>query len=213
LVNSAGVNNFLKDPLQAALNFSNSGFAIDLGGTYQFNDKWSMAASIINMGFIRWKDDVTNYSSNGSFTFEGIELESLFEDETFSFDELLDTLEENLGLKESHNAYNSPLVPRIYLSGSFSPRASSQINVLFYGEVFDGFQPAMAVHYQESFNKYFSLGISYSIKNKTYANFGMSTVVSFWKMQAFFVSDNFVGVFIPKKSKSVNFRAGINFRL
>ncbi|MEX0813466.1 MAG: DUF5723 family protein [Chitinophagales bacterium] len=213
LLNSAGVNNFLKDPLQAAFSFSNSGFAMDLGGTYQFNEKWSMAASIVNLGFIRWKDDVTNYSSRGSFTFQGIELESLFEEESFSFDELQDSLEANFGLKENQDPYTSHLVPRLYVSTAYSFRTTSQVSALFYGEIFDGFQPAMALHYQEQVNAYFSIGASYSIKNKTYANFGLSTVISYWKMQAFFVSDNFVSVFIPKRSKSVNFRAGINFRL
>ena len=45
-----------------------SGFAIDLGAVYQLNDDWSLSASIIDLGFINWKNSMLA-TTNGDKTF------------------------------------------------------------------------------------------------------------------------------------------------
>ena len=70
-VNTSGLGLLEEDQEAYIYNTQNTGFGIDLGGTYQLNDRISFAASVINLGAITWKEDARSYTSNGSFTFSG----------------------------------------------------------------------------------------------------------------------------------------------
>ena len=58
------------------LNTKNPGFAIDLGGEYQFNDKIKLFASLTDLGFIHWgnKDFRYNFYQDARFTWEGADI-------------------------------------------------------------------------------------------------------------------------------------------
>ena len=48
------------------------GLAFDFGATYQLNDAWTFSASVLDLGFISWKN-TTKGSMQNSFTFDGFE--------------------------------------------------------------------------------------------------------------------------------------------
>jgi outer membrane protein OmpA-like peptidoglycan-associated protein len=53
--------------------FSNYGFGLDLGATYQLLPQLQLSAAITDLGFIRWSNNTVNTSITKDFTFEGIE--------------------------------------------------------------------------------------------------------------------------------------------
>ena len=59
--NSRVLNNF--SPSSYLFNTKNSGFGIDLGANYLINNKWSISASLLDFGFIKWKENTNNYVS------------------------------------------------------------------------------------------------------------------------------------------------------
>jgi len=67
-VNTAGVDSASNKNESSILGFTpsrkNHGAAIDLGATYKLNDKFTFSASLIDLGFISWKQYTTNYISN-----------------------------------------------------------------------------------------------------------------------------------------------------
>ena len=59
---------------------SNNGFAFDVGGTYQVNDKLLVGISLIDIGSITWSNDVYGYQldpAKAKYTFEGINVQDL----------------------------------------------------------------------------------------------------------------------------------------
>ena len=61
------------------MNFGNMGMGIDLGATYKMDDKWTFGASVIDLGYIRFKGEENTRSfksinPEGSFTFQGIDI-------------------------------------------------------------------------------------------------------------------------------------------
>ncbi|MEM9824610.1 MAG: DUF5723 family protein, partial [Bacteroidota bacterium] len=71
---------------------SNKGFAIDLGLTYQLSERWQVAASVLDFGKITWKENTKNFVSQGNYTFKGIDLIEVIEDDSMAFENTLDTL-------------------------------------------------------------------------------------------------------------------------
>jgi hypothetical protein len=52
----------------------NLGIGVDLGATYEINEKWTASASILDLGAIFHKNDVESYQVTGEYTLDGIEL-------------------------------------------------------------------------------------------------------------------------------------------
>lgn len=68
------------------------GFAIDLGAVYQLNDNWSLSASIIDLGFINWNNNMLA-TTNGEKTFTTDEyIFNADDDEPNNFDDELDRI-------------------------------------------------------------------------------------------------------------------------
>ena len=44
------------------------------GSFYDYSDKIMLSASIIDLGFIRWKSNINRFEAEGSFTFQGFDL-------------------------------------------------------------------------------------------------------------------------------------------
>ena len=211
-VNTSGIDNFREEPLRATLNLKNKGVALDAGVAYRVH-KWEVAASIINYGFIRWQDDVTNYSNQGSLWYDGIGLDSYFDAGNFNFDNLLDSLKNTFRPKETRVHYRSKLVPETYFSLSYYPNPFLSVGALFYTDWLKDSQHAFTAYTNYAVNQVLKIGFSYSVKNQTYNNVGFALMMEAGKIQAFLVSDNFVNTLTPKSAKNVNFRWGINLQI
>lgn len=47
------------------------GMAVDLGGVYGINDDWTVSASVLDLGFINWSNDMAAENRSKSFIFDG----------------------------------------------------------------------------------------------------------------------------------------------
>ena len=47
------------------------GMAIDLGGVYEINEDWTVSASVLDLGFISWTNDMLAENRSKSFVFNG----------------------------------------------------------------------------------------------------------------------------------------------
>ena len=47
------------------------GMAVDLGGVYKINDDWTVSASLLDLGFISWSNDVQAVNLSDRFEFGG----------------------------------------------------------------------------------------------------------------------------------------------
>lgn len=197
------------DPVAYALNFNNVGFGFDLGGTFDLNEKISFAASVVDFGFISWKSDVTNYTSNNvTYNFNGVSFDQLTD--SAKRNEFVDTLKNKFAIKETNSSYTTTLTPKVYLSGSFKLTEKDKFGVLFYSEYYHRLRPALTLAYNRDFGNWFTGGITYSMFNGDFFNIGLGTGFKLGPVQIYTVQDNILGAFLPKSTNNYNIRFGIN---
>ena len=133
--------------------FRNPGFGIDVAVEYRFDEEFSAAAAIHDLGFIHWGknnlsmtsqlNDVGQFYDNGSFLFSGLDWEQI---QLISSDELyreqfLDTLKQYFQLELAPlEKYNTALNTNILLRGNYDlddqNRFSAQVQGCFWAADF-----------------------------------------------------------------------------
>ena len=195
----------------------NTGFAFDFGANYQLNEKISLNASIIDLGFIKWNDYTKSYSNNGEFNYSGIEIDAFADDQgarsddETSFDRVLDSLEEAMNIDTNTSSYSAPLTTRMYIGGNYAINERSQAGAILQAEVFQGnLLPSFTLLYNRKMTKWIGMGAAYTIINRSYNNLGVSLNFNPGPVQLYVVTDNLLGAFQPQHSRHMQVRFGIN---
>ncbi len=217
LVHTAGLNLLEEGESSYFLNRKNTGFGVDLGSTYRLDQKWSFAASVINLGFIRWKNDANSYRSQGSFTFRGIDNDSLFTSGKFNMDvtQLTDSITKTFEFKEDTKAYSTGLPTQLYLTSFYQLRPRTTASATLYTDFIGAgaFRRALALGIRQNVGKWLQVSTTYSLQAKAYNNlgFGFSLTSGGGGLQIYAVSDNIVGALNPGSARMTNVRTGFNF--
>ncbi|MGM0648005.1 MAG: DUF5723 family protein [Bacteroidota bacterium] len=203
----------LKDYL---MNTANRGVGIDLGFNYFVNEDFSVSASILDLGAIRF--DKNNYNYNNARTsvvFEGFDAydytgnnDSLIEED---IQNTLDSIADKFNIQESNNSYSMPLTTRFYLGGQYKINDRQKAGLLFRGQFFDdAFWPALTASYQRQFGRSLTMTASYSVAHNSYNNIGLGAALNMGALQFYMISDNWLAAIIPEKTKFFNLRFGFN---
>lgn len=201
------------DPVDFIFNSGNAGFAIDLGATYRLMDEVTLFASITDLGFIGWKEDVYNITMDGDFEFEGIDLSASLDhnDDSDPADNLLDSLQGIFNLDDTRNSFNRGLPARIYLGGSYELNQMLSFGLLSRSEIYNGrFEQAVTLSANSNLGRWLSASMSYSVMNNSYSNLGLGLALRGGGFQLYVVSDNLPAAFMPHRSKNANVWFGLN---
>lgn len=189
----------------------NMGIGLDLGATFDLNEKITVGASLVDIGRIKWKNNTYNYHSKGEYTFEGVDVSTLLNEDSIDFQSTIDTLQEVFGFQESRNAYTTALPAKAYVSGSYKITDFFKVGGLLYLErSAGGIRPAYSLNASANFRNIVAGGLTYTIVNNTYNNIGLHLNVKLGPVQLFAVTDNIVSAFKPYDSHNMNARVGIN---
>jgi outer membrane protein OmpA-like peptidoglycan-associated protein len=235
--NTAGVDSASQHHESSILGFTpsrkNNGAAIDLGATYKLNDKFTFSASLIDLGFISWRQYTTNYVSNnpGAIVhYNGVNLNQAINDSANfgkSVQNAGDSLANTFGVKQVHNSYTTMLTTQFYLGGNYWLNEKNNIGVVVNGRYADKqLHPALALSFNNKVGRWFSASLSYSMINRSYDNVGLGLAFT-GPVQLYVVSDNVISfllfdkyqtgtnssVLIPAYSKNINLRFGINITI
>ena len=221
LINTSGLdsNSFKNfNVANYAFKKKNSGAGIDLGGVYKFNDKFTFSASVIDLGFIRWKDAPTNYQSkdpNGTFTYQGIDATQFINNDSLTIGQAIqklgDSLSKTLKIDTVHHSYTTMLSTQIYLGANYAVTAKSNAGFLFYSQVFDkAIHPGVALSYNQRLGRWLCASASYSIYNRSFNNVGLGLALNAGPVQLYIVSDNVLGAIFPQHTKNLHIHFGIN---
>jgi hypothetical protein len=201
------------DPMDFVFNTRNSGFAIDLGVTYQIIEPVTFYASITDLGFINWKKDVYNFSMNGDFEIEGLNLTSSRNrnKDDDPADNLLDSLQGLFKISETQNSYTRGLPTMIYIGGKYEISPGFNFGLLSRSVLYHGrLEQAVSLSANSSMGRRLSASVSYSMMNNKYDNFGMGLSWRGAGLQLYLLTDNLNAVIIPHRSNSINIWAGLN---
>lgn len=216
-----------------ALHGRNPGAAIDGGITYKYNDKWHFSGAFNNIGFVRWKDNVTNHNIKQGYEFSGFNAlrDLLYWDTDASnyvdtvVSHQVDSLKNSAKYTETHNAYTTWLVPRFYFTGKFNMTKNTHIGLSCYLDYYKSVKPSFTLGVYQKVGRAFNVVGTYSVQYRKYNLLGLGLMVKAGPVQYYMVADNvlaplFVAKFtnsesgsstmIPYNVKSANFRFGIN---
>ena len=207
--------------------FYSPGFGIDLAAEYHFNDWFSLVAAVHDLGFIHWGisniemtskiNDMGQFYDNGSFLFNGMELDqlqSIISDESYR-ELFLDTLQQYFNIDfNTLGKYNTMLNTNALLRGNFDLDANNRISAQVQGRFMgNGFRPAMTLAYSGSFFKMLDVCATYTIMPDSYDNIGFGIAGVFNTFHIYLTTNNVIGLFKPMNASGLNAQAGIVFNL
>lgn len=187
----------------------NKGLAIDAGFVYQFSKcGLELSGSVSDLGFIRWKDNVSSYSGNSKgkvFEFKGITGLA-----AQSFEEIGDSLTNQFELKTLKDKPYTSFLPVKYLVAlSYSPHQKGKAGFIYqynYGYSFS------TIVYSLPMNDWLSLSASNTMYVSRFVNLGVGFEANFKKIQYFGAVEN-VHSFWLHKTQSLNILLGVNLKL
>ena len=221
-VNSVNLSNSFSNILQDFILANNHGAGVDLGVIYQYDDRLTFAASLIDLGFIRWKSNINSFETNGSIYFSGFDLRNYAGNQGNSdfLEVLIDTIRQSFRFETSQNPYFTSLTPKLYAGAMYQLTEKVNVSALTRTEFFDR-RPHFALTLAANYSPYpFLHGtLSYSIMNNRYDQLGFGIAVGNGPMQfyivsdhipVFYVRDSASGLIWPYSAQTMNFRLGMN---
>lgn len=196
----------------------NRGFALDLGGIYNYTDKITLNASITDLGLIIWKASVTQFKAKGAFTWSGLELS-----DTTDFNEIFTDLGDSL-----LNAYTfSPtdkskyalfLPTKLYIGGTYQLHEKVLLGVVNKTMILKK-KPHTSLTFSANLKplKFLTTTITYSMMDNTYNNLGFGLAIGKKGAQFYIATDkvpiNFAridGIPVPYSARTFDLQFGLN---
>lgn len=199
------------DIVSFLMNGKNKGFALDLGWIYKYSDNITLSASLLDLGFIRWKSDVNNIQISGSFDYTGTGLGSNFSSTDY-MTQLSDSVADAFNQTVTQDNYYSWLPTQIYLGGMYQYRPKLGIgavsrNVIYRNKLHSSFTLSANT---TIWNK-LSGSLSWSYLNNSYKNIGLGLAWHSRGIQFHMISDNVLGIIKPLDTRTLNLRFGFSF--
>ncbi len=214
----------------------NGGLAFDLGIEYTLNERFIFSASVIDFGFIKWKENPTILTQNATFTFSGLDIGKYIgslEDVQDGTDDLgsaimadmLDTLMTVFNPTVEQLEYSTGLNTKIYAGVNIIATDWLDFGLLYKGAIYNKkLYSSYTVSANANFFKGWSYTVSYSLMDGLANNIGLGLAYKLGPFQMYFLTDNFSAPFWAmnesemsdnwlKNTKRVNFSFGMNFLL
>lgn len=210
----------------------NSGLGIDLGATYQYDDKITLSASIIDLGYIKWDNRSFEVNYSTDYTYEGTDITGMIEgddttDVTF-MDELSDSLETALDQNPQSSPFRTNMYGKLYLGASYQLYPWLKFGVLSRTQVKNSsLRQQLTLSTNLKAWKLASFALSYTMMNNTYNNLGIGFSLKPGPLNFYLVADKaFYGLdkiesgddapldfpvsSVPHSLKNISFRFGFN---
>jgi len=199
------------DPMPSLFNFGNSGFGLDLGAAYQYNEKWNFNASIIDLGMINWKTNVKNYISNDvNYTFEGVDLNQALDSLDIG-STLSDTMQTIFKQTETTTAYKTALKTKFYLGSKYTFNDYFSASALMYNELIgQKYNVGFSVAGNINVKRWLGFTLNYSTYGRSFNNVGVGLNLKGGPIQTYIMTDNLTALISPQSAKHVHISFGLN---
>jgi len=204
----------------------NYGPGFDFGLTYQYSDKMSISASLLDLGFVYYTKDINNYHVVGDYTYEGVDIQ--FPNTYYDYwKELKDSFNENVYGEENSDNYISFRPTTLYTSLKYgmgdlthqdcenfmNPKNEYTSFVGLTG--FAQLRPVkvhlgISAFYEQKWSKRFYTKLNLTADNFSYTALGGGVVWNIGNLQLMITADNLLGLSDLAKSKKQSFQFGLN---
>jgi hypothetical protein len=199
-------------------NFANFGIGLDLGATYKLNDKISFSASLVDLGYIRWSNNVSSYKTNDfNYTFEGIDLKQYFsanDSSSTTLDAFADSLSAAFNVTKNTDSYTTSLYTKFYMGANYQLNSNINFGAVLLSEFIKGkYNPSLSLSTNFSLKSWLNATVHYAIYNKTFTNIGFGLSMRGGPMQWFIMTDNIFSFINPLNTRSVNISTGLSIAI
>ncbi|MCK4746262.1 MAG: hypothetical protein KAT15_04470, partial [Bacteroidales bacterium] len=138
-VSNVDVSNSFSNITRDYIFNKNHGGAIDLGVIYEYDDQLTLAASLIDLGLIRWGSNARRFDASASVDFAGFDLRAYTASggSTDFMEALIDSIIETFRFESSIQPYITTLIPKLYAGASYRVYPKLQVSALTRTEFFD----------------------------------------------------------------------------
>jgi len=205
-----------KDVKRIIMEHRNPGTAIDLGFKFVLNNKLNFYGSLLDIGFIHYKNNVNAVKASGEFYFDGINIQPAMVSKDDSLwraylDQLKDSVIKIFEPKLVKKAYNYWLAPKLCLGGTYTLNDKINFGVLWRGDIFlRRLHSGVTLSANANLKKWFMGTISYTVENNSFKQVGAGVLFKIPWVQFYVVTDNVCGFIWPQATRNINFRLGIN---
>jgi len=191
---------------------------VDLGFAYRANKKTEISVSIIDLGMIGWKTNVTRMTEHGSFIYRGINLNDTANTPPIIsllnpvITQLRDSISAIFRPATAETQFSTLLPSKIYfgidyqLSDIVSLSGLSRIKIMN-----NRVHTSLTASANALIGNRLSLSASYSVMESTFDNLGLGIGIKSGLFQVYAAADNLFSPFYPSKARNMNLRIGINF--
>jgi len=199
----------------------NNGLAFDLGASYNLNNQITLYASILDIGFMKFKTEPNVIKSTGTYTFNGIEIDDITNTEGREFGtELLDSLKDGFHFSTSKDKFTKWLSPKFYVGGTYLLTERVNLGALTRIEYFaKRLRPSLTLSANLAVTKGSYVQLHYTMEHKTFNTIGFGFAFRLTPFQIYFNFEHIalayskiegVGSF-PSNFHALNLRFGLNY--
>jgi hypothetical protein len=201
--------------------FSNPGLALDFGVAYKLTDDITLSAAISNLGFISWNRDMHSIAFDGTYSFEGVEVNG-FKDNDDLFSDIADSIKTIIDFDYNNKKFATRLTPSLHLAGTYHLNNSISLGLLSRS-VFQSHNLRQEFNVSANVQPYsfiaFNVNYSYRVNGANGLGTGFSILNG--PLQFYFLMDylpthytnvDFDGedIFMLPNQKDLSFKFGIN---
>jgi hypothetical protein len=201
--------------------FGNKGFGIDAGINYRPVQRLELSLSMIDLGFIKWKNYTHTVSLDGQYRYEGYEVNSNDTTEDFN-DYILDTLKQSFRMTGNGESFKTYLNTKVYIGGRFFLTPGFDVGVMSRLEFYKK-NLSTNIHLLANWrpSSVFAISASYGLLDGSYTTFGLGISQRVGPFNFYIVTDDIptsynllkgddINTPIPNNMYSFNLRFGFN---
>ncbi|MEI7422578.1 MAG: DUF5723 family protein [Prolixibacteraceae bacterium] len=199
-------------------NFGNPGFSLDFGVSGKVNKKLEVSASLIDLGFIYWHQDITTFTEEGHYLFRGIFLDAPSNKPPTTnnlnaiYNSLRDSIRAAFTPAKGTTSFTSVLPVKIYLAGEYEVDQNLKLGGLARIRIFNNMvHTSLTASANAVLSEKLNVSASYSLMESTFDNLGLAATYRIRNVQLYAASDNVLAFNRPPAARNLNLRFGINF--
>jgi hypothetical protein len=202
-----------------AFNTRNFGLGVDLGVDFRPTDRWLISASVLDLGYIRWTDEVHKVTYNTGYDFKGLEVNPFDFSETYTFGDFLDSsltaLGDTLagGLEFTPGGiYSRRLNTKMYIGAAWYVIPQISFGLLSRTDFLkQSIQEQITAMANFTAGRMLNFTLSYSYSNSYLKNLGAGISLNAGTLNLYLISDNAINVLIwPQETVTANVWFGMN---
>ncbi len=192
-----------------AFNRKNPGLAFDAGFIYKYSDRLTLSGSVLDLGLIWYRSNLTNYSMKGNLQYQGPGQDSAYSERYLQ--DVWDAINGSVDTHLSYHSYVFFMDPRIYLGATWKLNNRVDGNLLLYNRILSAkVQTSVTASVVTHPLKHAEASVSWSYMNRSALNLGVGLAYGRSPIQLYVVTDNLIGLIFPMDTHNINLRFGMN---